>query len=156
MMSRAVKLVGSVWALSGCSVTLQHSPPSGATAERFHPCDEGRTWPVVDTILAAAAGFNMVMCAAQDPCEQESGAGKSGALIGLGAVAAIFSYSAVSGVRSASRCRRLHRDYVPPPAPPPLAPPRPKSPGTEGADCGAGGRCDPGLTCASNLCVRAR
>jgi hypothetical protein len=140
--------VAMVSLLAGCSLIVHDAPPTGARADRFHPCDEGYGWPIVDTLLAANFGVIAVTCAA-GPCENESGAGAAGAAIGTGVLAAVFAYSAYRGFGGAGRCRDLHAEFAAGPAPP-AAP----SAGVEGADCRADGSCDAGLTCASGLCVR--
>lgn len=133
-------------ATAGCSLVLHDTPPSGATAERFVPCDESNGWPIVDTAIAAVMAVNAALCARDQPCDNESGAGKTGAIIGLAALAGIYGYSAFRGYRGAARCRDLHVDFAARPGP---------APGDEGQDCRPDGGCGPGLVCASGLCVRA-
>lgn len=57
---------------------------------------------------------------------------RSGAAIVLAAWGLLLACSASGGASGAKSC----------------------TPGTERCDCRAGGTCDPGLTCASNLCVK--
>lgn len=142
-MGKAAQLAALVALLGSCSLALHDSPPAAATGDRYHSCDEARTWPGVDTALAGLFAANAIKCSLENPCENESGAGKTGALVALTALATAFAVSAYRGFRGAARCREVHAAFA-------------AGRGTEGRDCRPDSSCDAGLICASNLCVRPR
>jgi hypothetical protein len=164
-------------ALTGCSFVFVDTVPPDAPPVQIYACDEGYAWPWIDGGLAALFILSGFGALASDS-SQETEAGTAGSSF---LTAAVFGLSGLWGRSKVSTCREKNgqfrayqRQYwqqqrtspqpYPPvypqpqplPQPQPQPQPQPSEPaaGQEGGNCLAGGKCGPGLVCASGLCVK--
>ncbi|GEM_PF-1876933 len=125
-----------------CSFMFVDGPPEKHRQLPYFVCTTSRAWPVVDTVLGAAYGIEAIAAASLSSANSNSTAGGTPAAVAVGAVAALFVASAVSGYGKASACReatdelqvRLTRMQPTPgfgfgqPGVPPYQPPTPYDP----------------------------
>jgi len=154
-------------ALTGCSFVFLDTVPSNAPPVQMYPCDESYLWPIVDGGIAALYLLTGISTLASDS-SQETDAGVGG---GSFVAAAVFGVSGLWGRSKVKTCSEKNAQFrnnqqqywqqrgnqpYPYPYPPPQPQPQPTGPaaGQEGGNCMAGGKCGPGLVCASGLCVK--
>ncbi len=149
---------------SACSLLFMHTAPSEVPRGKYVSCDEGRLYPILDTLFALSYIATFAKIATD---EEEGGNSDSRQAIITGAIMAVlWGGSAWYGFSSSGRCSDQHADFrewqAQNPIPTeeerpvwnrPVGRPSDAYPGREGNVCRGDGSCDPGLTCASNICV---
>ncbi|HEU5059704.1 MAG TPA: hypothetical protein VFU21_24400 [Kofleriaceae bacterium] len=124
---------------AGCAVIMQQPPKPDRAPGEVPVCSTGRGGVALDGILAALLGAGALAALAGD----EPGVG-----VGLGAVGGLYTWSAVTGYRSASACEAALADYrietaarrvapAPAPTPPAAGGDRPLGPPIEEAAAAA-------------------
>ncbi len=86
----------------GCAMIMQQPPKRNRAPGEVPVCSTGRGGVALDGILAALLGAGALVALAND---------EAGAALGVGAVAGVYTYSAVSGHRSADACDKAIGDY---------------------------------------------
>lgn len=98
----AAALIALAISSGGCALIMQQGPKEDRAPREVPVCSTGRGGVVLDGIIASLLGAGALVGLAND----EPGVG-----LGLGAVAGIYTYSAVSGHKTASRCETAMKDY---------------------------------------------
>jgi hypothetical protein len=114
--------------LTGCSLLLLDRAPPNVPPGVWVHCDDGKAWPVVDSLIGVTQVIGAVGIGAtvEDP-EDRAAAKVIAPMYALIGVA--FLYSAYVGFRETSRCTQIREDaaargiYGPPPYPPYPHPP---------------------------------
>lgn len=132
--------------VGGCSFVLVDGPPAQVPAGEYPRCTESKTVPVIDLIIAgitASAGLEMLLA-------RRTFEGSVGTTIGIAAlaVAAVSAPSGWVGLRRTRECRRLRNDVRD------RRGDLGRAPAGEGQVCDPNAGCEPGLVCASGICVR--
>jgi hypothetical protein len=164
MTSRSLALVLAVaLGSASCSFIAMRRPPDPPQPHVPPNCTSSRIPPVVDLVLGIpylAAGLVIVMIASN---EDEDSFFDQDEIMTMGVMTAAFggvmTWSGFTGLDIANDCSHaetLYEDYINSPAArQPMIQPQPQiRPGYEGGACGWQNWCAPGLTCASNHCVR--
>jgi hypothetical protein len=87
---------------AGCAMIMQQAPKEHRAPGEVPVCSTSQGGVVLDSLLATVLGAGALVAFAND----EPGVG-----IGLGAVTGVYTYSAVSGHRSAGACEDAMREY---------------------------------------------
>jgi hypothetical protein len=98
----AAALIALAISSGGCALIMQQAPKKDREPREVPVCSTGRGGVVLDGIVASLLGAGALVGLAND----EPGVG-----LGLGAIAGLYTYSAVSGHRSASKCEAAMKDY---------------------------------------------
>jgi len=104
-MQRVIAALALVILLSGCSLVLLDKPPPGDGPLPDGSCTTSKAAPLLDVAgvplgLLAALASQIQLFEEVDPAERVAGA------VGGVAMAGVSGYSAVSGFKSTSACRR--------------------------------------------------
>ena len=155
-----VLILSSVLPLAGCSFIFVDGPSSSRPPMVYPSCDEERTMPAIDIVIAGLYGVGALVGATADTTDDydttndERAETVTGMLIG----AALFGASAWYGFSKTSSCRAArdqYRQQFGDPRMQPLPQQMPYAyPSGEGQQCHPQAGCAPGLVCASGLCVR--
>ncbi len=154
-----VLVLSSVLPLAGCSFIFVDGPSSSRPGMVYPSCDEERTMPAIDLVLAALYGVGgLVGATAEDNDDFDGNDDRAGTITGMLLGVALFGGSAWYGFSKTGSCREARDQYRKQYGDPrlqPLPPPMPYAyPAGEGQQCHPQAGCQPGLVCASGLCVR--
>ena len=114
-------LIGFALAIGegGCAIIMQQPPSENRASGEVPVCSTNRGGVALDGVLAALLGAGAVAALAGD---------EPGVALGLGAVGGIYTWSAVTGYRSAGACEEALAEYKmelaarrSPPPPPAMA-----------------------------------
>lgn len=94
--------VALLLATSGCAVIMQQPPKPNRAPGEVPVCSSSRGGVALDGVLAVLLGAGALAALAGD---------EPGAALGLGAVGGIYTWSAVSGHRSAGACEAAQEEY---------------------------------------------
>ena len=154
----AVATVALLASVPGCSFVLMRDPPPPAQlrVDVEPDCSDGRGPPVIDLFGAGMSALSgLFVLALADLGGNADDEDVTAAVLIFGASTVLFAASAVSGFRTARRCRgataewyTMRTQYAPPVYQPP-PPVQPNAPGAERGMCRPTvPACNPGLVCA--------
>jgi hypothetical protein len=154
-----VLVLTSVLPLAGCSFIFVDGPSSSRPPMVYPSCDEERTMPAIDLVIAGLYGVGALVGATTDRDDDfDNTDDRAGTVTGMVLGSLLFGASAWYGFSKTGSCREVrdqYRQQYGDPRLQPLPQPMPYAyPAGEGQQCHPQAGCQPGLVCASGLCVR--